>query len=85
MQRCEDIGAKSNIKAAFGFAFMMMSFIGFYAYTFYFGGYLRWNGIKNYDGREYSGGVIITIMFSTVFGAAVLGTMAPHMKAIAES
>ena len=39
----------------------------------------------NYDGREYSGGVIVTIMFSTVFGAATLGTMAPHSKAITEA
>jgi hypothetical protein len=29
--------------------------------------------------------VIITIMFSTMFGAATLGTMSPHAKAIAES
>jgi hypothetical protein len=57
----------------------------FYAYSFYFGGWLRWNGIQNFDGREYSGGVIIAIMFSTVFGAVTGGTMAPHAKAIAES
>jgi len=63
----------------------MSGFLCFYAYSFYFGGWLRWNDIKNFDGREYSGGVIVTIMFSTVFGAATLGTMAPHAKAIAES
>jgi ATP-binding cassette subfamily B (MDR/TAP) protein 1 len=63
----------------------MVSFVLFYAYSFYFGGYLRWNGIKNFDGKEYSGGVIVTIMFSTVFSAMTLGSMAPHLKAIAEA
>lgn len=85
LNRCEELGAKTNIKGAFGFAGVMSGFLCFYAYSFYFGGYLRWNDVLNYDGKEYSGGVIITIMFSTVFGAATAGTMAPHMKAIAES
>ena len=85
LTRCEAINAKSNIKGAFGFALVMSSFYCFYAWAFFWGGYLRWNEIKNFDGREYSGGVIVTIMFSTVFGAATLGTMAPHAKAIAES
>jgi len=85
LTRCEAINAKSNLYGAFGFASVMTSFLCFYAYAFYFGGYLRWNEYKNFDGREYSGGVIITIMFSTVFGCATLGTMAPHAKAIAES
>jgi len=85
LSRCEELGAKTNIKGAFGFAGVMTGFLCFYAYSFYFGGYLRWNDIKNFDGREYSGGVIVAIMFSTVFGAATAGTMAPHAKAIAES
>lgn len=85
LKRCEELGAKSNIKGAFGFAGVMTGFVSFYAYSFYFGGYLRWNDVKNFDGREYSGGVIVAIMFSTVFGAATAGTMAPHAKAIAES
>lgn len=62
----------------------MGSFLFFYAYSFYFGGYLRWNDVTNFDGREYSGGAIITIMFSTVFGAATLGTITPHTKAVSE-
>ena len=55
LTRCDALAAKSNIYGALGFAFMMVSFLGFYAYTFYFGGYLRWNDIKNFDGKEYSG------------------------------
>jgi len=43
LSRSEKINAKSNIAGAFGFAFVMASFLCFYAYSFYFGGYLRWN------------------------------------------
>lgn len=64
---------------------MMASFYAFYAYAFYFGGYLKWKEIKNPDGREYSGGAIIAIMFSTVFGAATAGSMSPHLKAFSET
>ena len=63
---------------------MYSSFLVFYAYSFYWGGYLKWNDINNFDGRAYTGGVIITVMFSTVFGAATLGSMAPQFKAISE-
>lgn len=63
---------------------MFSSFLLFYAYSFYWGGYLKWNEIYNFDGKAYTGGVIITIMFSTVFGAFSLGSMAPQFKAISE-
>jgi ATP-binding cassette, subfamily B (MDR/TAP), member 1 len=54
--------------AAFGQAILFLIIFLFYAYSFFFGGYLRWNEIKNGD-REYSGGAIIAIMFSTIFGS----------------
>lgn len=79
------INTKINIRQAFSFGFMMASFYAFYAYAFYFGGYLKWKEIKNPDGREYSGGAIIAIMFSTVFGAATAGSMSPHLKAFSET
>lgn len=41
---------------------------GFYAYVFYWGGFLRWNEIDN-GGKLYSAGSIITIMFAVIFGA----------------
>lgn len=85
LTRVEVLNAKSNLYGALGFASVMVSFFCFYAYSFFFGGYLRWNEVKNFDGREYTGGVIVTIMFSTVLGASTLGSMAPHAKAIVES
>jgi hypothetical protein len=56
---------------------------GFYGYSFFWGGYLRWNDIMNGD-REYTGGAIIATMFSAVFGAMMLGSVGPHISAVAE-
>ena len=56
----------------------------FYAYSFYWGGRLRYNEVKNGD-REYTGGSILAIMFSVVFGALQLGGMTPHFKAVKDS
>lgn len=55
----------------------------FYAYVFYFGGYLRWNKIEH-NGELYSPGQIITIMFAIVFGAFMIGMVMPHLKSISE-
>ena len=63
---------------------MYLVITSFYAYVFYFGGYLRWNEIKNGD-ELYTAGSIITIMFATVFGFFTLGVMVPHSKAISEA
>lgn len=59
---------------------MLIMFL-FYAYSFYWGGRLRYNKVENGD-RVYTGGSILAIMFSVVFGALQLGGMMPHMKAI---
>jgi ATP-binding cassette subfamily B (MDR/TAP) protein 1 len=56
----------------------------FYAYSFFWGGRLRYKEIKNGD-REYTGGAILAIMFSVVFGALQLGGMTPHFKAVKDS
>jgi ABC-type multidrug transport system fused ATPase/permease subunit len=50
LYRCDELANKTNISGAFGIAGIMVSFIGFYAYSFYFGGWLRWNEIKNWNG-----------------------------------
>jgi len=56
----------------------------FYAYSFYWGGRLRYEKIMNGD-ELYSGGSILTIMFCVVFGAMQVGGMAPHFKAVKDS
>ena len=62
---------------------MFFCIFGFYGYSFFWGGYLRYNGVKNGD-REYTGGVVIAIMFSVVFGAFGLGGASPNIHSIAE-
>ena len=57
-----------TISAAIGQGILFFIIFNFYAYSFFWGGYLRWNEIKNGD-KEYSGGAIIAIMFSTIFGS----------------
>ena len=56
----------------------------FYAYSFYCGGRMRYQEIKNGD-KEYTGGAILAIMFSVVFGALQLGGALPHVKAVKDS
>ena len=62
---------------------MFLIIFGFYAYSFFFGGYLRYNDVKNGD-VEYTGGVVLAIMFSVVFGAFGLGGAGAHIASIAE-
>lgn len=45
---------------------------------------MRYQGIKNGD-KEYTGGAILAIMFSVVFGALQLGGALPHAKAIKDA
>jgi hypothetical protein len=63
---------------------MMLMIFCLYAYGFYFGGYLRWNGVLNRGDTIYSSGVIIAIVFSIIFGAFQLGSAIPHVKGIKE-
>lgn len=63
---------------------MMWIIFLFYAYSFYWGGRLRYNEVMNGD-RLYSGGSILAIMFSVVFGALQVGGMMPHFKAVTDS
>lgn len=44
---------------------------------------MRINDVREGD-EPYTGGKIIAIMFSVIFGAFNLGGMAPHVKALTE-
>jgi len=83
LARAKAIGRKQVVRRSFGASLLFCIIFGFYGYSFYFGGYLRYNGFKNGD-REYTGGVVIAIMFSVVFGAFNLGGAGPHIASIAE-
>ena len=54
---------------------------GFYGYSLYFGGVLRWNEIKEND-KIYSGGQVLGIMFCIMFGAMQMGGLGPAMTAV---
>lgn len=61
----------------------MFTIFALYAGAFWFGGYLRIERISEGEGEDkeyYTGGKIIAIMFSVVFGALNLGGAAPPMK-----
>ena len=70
-------------KKSIGQACIFILFFGFMGYCFFWGGYLRYNDIKNEE-REYTGGAIVAIMFSVIFGAMGLGSVGPHIAAISE-
>ena len=63
---------------------MFLSFFLLYAYSFYFGGVLRWNKVESSPGVVYTGGKIIGVLFCIIFGAMMLGGAGPHLKAIQE-
>lgn len=63
-----------------GFYFCIFTF---YSYTFFWGGYLRNNDIKN-DGEDYSGGKILAILFCVITGSMGLMGIGPNVKIITE-
>jgi len=57
----------------------------FYAYAFFFGGYLRYTSMEeNNTDQEYSGGRIITIMFCIIIGCFTLAGIGENLKAVFE-
>lgn len=63
---------------------MWLVFNMMYAYSFYFGGLLIWKNVEVYEGKPYTGGVIIAVIFCVIFGALGLTGAAPAMTAISE-
>lgn len=56
-----------------------------YAAAFWFGGYLRIENITDAGSdKPYTGGQIIAIMFSVIFGAFNVGGAVPHIKSLTE-
>jgi len=83
LERSKKISLGIVFRRSFGGAILFLLIFGFYAYSFFWGGYLRYNDVKNGE-REYTGGVVLAIMFSVVFGAFGLGGAGPHIASIAE-
>jgi hypothetical protein len=83
LERTRAIGKKQVMKRAIGMSVLFLIIFGFYGYSFFWGGYLRYNDVKNGD-KDYTGGAVLGIMFCVVFGAFNFGGAGPHIAAIAE-
>jgi len=84
LDRTKDVQKAANFSQSIGHGVLLATILGFYAYAFYWGGYLKWNGLENRD-EEYTGGSIIQVMFCVILGAILLGGAANHLKAITEA
>jgi ABC-type multidrug transport system fused ATPase/permease subunit len=82
--RAKDFARKQLFKTCLGVAMLYLVLNCFYAYTFFFGGYLRYNKVLAAEGVEYTGGRIVAIMFCVVISCFRLGSIGDHMKAIIE-
>ena len=72
------------MKISIGVAGIYVCMFSFYSYTFFWGGYLRYNDIKNGD-EEYTGGRILGIMFCLLTGSFGLMGLGPNLKNITEA
>lgn len=71
-------------KIALGTGFMWFIFNLTYSYSFYFGGFLIWNDIEVSEGKPYTGGVILAVIFCVVFGSLGLTGAGPAIVSISE-
>lgn len=83
LSRTRTVGKKIAMKKGVGNAMLFMLIYAFYAYAFFWGGYLRYNLVMNGD-KLYTGGAVIGILFCVLFGAFNMGAAGPHFAAVAE-
>jgi len=70
------------VAVAYASLFALIFF--FYAAAFWFGGYLKWEEIKEGD-EAYTGGKIVAIKFCIVFGAMQMGGAGPGVIAMKQA
>ena len=63
-----------------GLSLFIFYIFGFYGYSFYLGGKLRWEEVTRGNGELYSGGAIMSIMFSIMIGTMGFMGVANHIK-----
>jgi len=84
LQDAKATGKRVAWKKAVGNSVLFLVIFCFYAYCFFWGGWLRSEDIKNGD-KPYTSGSIIGIMFCVVFGGFGLGAAGPHFTAVQEA
>ena len=71
-----------------GLSVVYLIMFGFYGYAFFFGGMLRWGNepwmINDFTGEKYTGGEIMGILFSVMFGIFQITAIGPMVKAVTE-
>lgn len=83
LERAKKAQYKFTIVSGVGGGLVFLAFQWLYAFAFWIGGYLRQEKVEE-RGEVYTGGMIIAIMFSVIFGAFMLGGAVPHVKALTE-
>lgn len=77
------------VTTSLGLSVLYLIIFGFYAYSFYFGGVLRWSPDlfwrNDLTGNRYTGGEVMGIMFMVMFGIMQIGTIGPNIKAMTEA
>lgn len=72
LNKAAAVQGKLAVNTSLGLSLVYLIMFGFYAYAFYFGGMLRWSKeewmINDLTGKRYTGGEIMGIMFSVLFG-----------------
>ena len=88
MERADKVQGKLAFKTSMGLSVVYLIMFGFYAYAFWFGGLLRWTpeawAINDFTDERYTGGEIMGIMFSIMFGIFQLAAVGPMLKAVTE-
>ena len=77
-------GRKQIVNQSIGLSVMYLTIYGLFGYSFFWGGYLRYNEVNNSQQGAYTGGAIFAIFLSVMMGALTFGGASPSFIAIAE-
>ena len=87
--RAAKVQRESALAQSAGLSLVYIIILGFYAYSFYFGGFCRWTDddwfINPTTDKKYTGGEVMGIMFMIMFGIMQMSAMGTDMKAITEA
>lgn len=62
----------------------MASSLCFFSYSFFWGGWLRWNEKTDIEGNLFNGGTCLSIILCLLFGTQGFSAAAPHLIALSE-
>ena len=80
LQKALKVGIKMGFKNGFGIGFIIFVIYGSYALGIGYGSCLIVNSKTNTESEGVGAGVVITVLFSIIFGCFSLGQAAPNIK-----